>query len=527
MASPREILIGLDAGTTAIVAVAFTPDGREIARATAGNPIARGADGSAEQDQGEGWQRAAAVVRELAQRVPHLARRTVALALTGPSGGCWLVDEDGDAVAPAILPVDRRSEAVVQRWREVGIAQEVAHVTGCPIDPSSQSAQLAWLAERRPAALDRAASVFCGKDWLYFCCTGERASDATAAAGAFGNLATGAYDQGMLERLGLEEAARLLPEIVDGTRQHGALGAAAAAATGLMPGMPVVLGPVDSIAASLAAGLGGAPGPGCSTLGSSSLHVRSWSHLPGLLAAGRGTAVMRFAGIWFGLAARPTTLGPDWLLGLAEQLLADAGIIGVPRGELIALLEQKAASATPGALSCRPVDAVPLGMAGDAWGLAGLTAATSFYDLLRATHEGVGLAARACYAALGRWPPEVRLMDEGAGSPLAREIFAACLDVPVRPLRRGAPAVAGAALTAAFGLGLYRDLSAADADWVLPHLGPPLPADPTLCAIYADAAPDRIDALAPTATSEAQIALAPLSIGRIAPVTLRESSEAR
>ncbi|HSA79802.1 MAG TPA: FGGY family carbohydrate kinase [Geminicoccaceae bacterium] len=494
MASPREILIGLDAGTTAIAAVAFTPDGSEIARATAANPIARGADGNAEQDQGETWQRTATVVRQLVQRISGLARHTAALSVTGPAGGCWLVDEDGDAVAPAILPLDRRAEAVVQRWRDAGIAREIAEKTGCPIEPSSQSAQLAWLAECRPAALDRAASVLCGKDWLYFCCTGERASDPTAALGAFGNLATGAYDQHVLERLGLEGAVRLLPEIVDGTRHHGTLGAAAAAATGLTPGTPVVLGPIDSIAASLAAGLGCAPGLGCSALGASSLHVRSWGELPDLPAPGRRTAVLRFAGIWFGLAAQPATLAPDWLLGLAQQLLADAGLIGVPHGELIGLLEQKAAIATPGALRCRPADA-----ARGAWDLTGLSAATTFHDLLRATHESVGLDARACYGALGQ-PLEVRLIDQRAANPLAREILVACLDVPVRPLQQGTPAAAGAALTGALGLGLYRDLSAADADWVLPHLGAPLPVDETPRAIYAEIAQNGGDALPPKAT---------------------------
>jgi len=524
MASPREILIGLEAGTTAIVAVAFTPDGREVARATAGNTIARGVEGSAEQDLGETWQRAAAVVRQLAKRVSNLARRTVALALTGPAGGSWLVDEDGDAVAPAILPLDRRAAVLVQRWHDAGIAQEVARITGCPVDPSSQSAQLAWLAESRPAALDRAANVFCGKDWLYFCCTGERASEPTAALGAFGALATGAYDPGLLERLGLREAVRLLPEIVDGTRHYGALGAAAAAATGLVPGTPVVLGPVDLIAASLAAGLGGAPSLACSILGASSLHVRSGCDLPDLPAVGQGISILRFAGTWFGLADQPATIDPDWLVGLAEQLLADAGLIGVPRSELVALLEQKAATATPGALRCQPVDAGPVGIAGGAWDLSGLSAATTFYDLLRAIHEAVGLDARTRYAALGQRPLEVRLMDEGAGSPLTREILAACLDVPVRPLRRGAPAAAGAALTAALGLGLYRDLGAADADWVLPHLGAALPVDATLRATYAQ---DGIDALSPLATRKPQIALAPLSIGRMAPVTLRDSSEAR
>ena len=131
--------------------------------------------------------------------------------------------------------------------------------TGCPIDPSSQSAQLAWLAACRPAALDRAASVLCGKDWLYFCCTGERASEPTAALAAFGSLVTGAYDPAVLDALGLQEAGRLLPEIVDERQRYGALGAFAAAAFGLLPGTPVVLGPIAEIAASLAAGLGELP----------------------------------------------------------------------------------------------------------------------------------------------------------------------------------------------------------------------------------------------------------------------------
>ena len=104
MALAREVLIGLEAGTTMTVAVAFTPEGDELARATVSHPVACSADGAAEQEQGDAWQRVAAAVRQLATRVADLERRAMALALTGPGGGTWLVDEDGDPVLPAILP---------------------------------------------------------------------------------------------------------------------------------------------------------------------------------------------------------------------------------------------------------------------------------------------------------------------------------------------------------------------------------------------------------------------------------------
>jgi erythritol kinase len=486
MAVARQILIGLEAGTTKTTAVALTPDGCEVARAAASHPLAHAADGRAEQDQGEAWQRTAAVVRQLANRVADLARRTAALALTGPGSGAWLVDEDGDPVLPALLPPDRRAAAVVRRWRRAGLAREVATTTGCPIEPSSQSAQLAWLAACRPAALDRAATVLCGKDWLYFCCTGERASEPTAALAAFGSLLTGAYDPVVLEALGLEQTARLLPEIVDDPQRYGALGAFAATALGLLPGTPVILGPIAEIAGSLAAGLADAPILGCTRWGARACHVRPCRRPADPPAGDREAAVLRFAGSWFGLTRQAATVGPDWPLALAEQLLADAGLIGVPRGELSALLERQAVAATPGALRLLRSDAQDLSP-GD-WGLSGLSAATTFYDLLRATYEALGREARNCYARLGDPPGELRILDQDAPRPLVREILAACLDAPVRPLRRGAPAAAGAALTAALALGLYPDPGAAAADWVTPHLEPPVPVDPSLRAAYAEVA---------------------------------------
>ena len=61
MALAREVLIGLEAGTTMTVAVALTPEGDELARATVSHPIACSPDGAAEQEPGEAWQRAAGV----------------------------------------------------------------------------------------------------------------------------------------------------------------------------------------------------------------------------------------------------------------------------------------------------------------------------------------------------------------------------------------------------------------------------------------------------------------------------------
>jgi erythritol kinase (D-erythritol 1-phosphate-forming) len=485
MALANDVLIGLEAGASRVTAVAFAPDGQELGHAAAEIEVHHVADGGVEQDLGEAWQAAALALRALAARVSKLATRTAALAITGPGGGAWLIDDDGDPVARAWLPADRRAAPLVESWRALGIGAQLREITGSRVAPSLSSAQLACMAARCPALLDHAATALQGKDWLYFCCTNQRATDPASAATAFGDCRTGAYDLRVLELLGLPEIARLLPEIVDGTRAHGELTGAAAAATGLIAGTPVVLGPLDLIASALAAGLA-QPGArlGCSILENGGCQIRADRAPPKLAGTtAEVAAVLPFAARWFKVARRPAPVVREWLIGVATQLLADAGLIGIARPELVAVLEQKASAAAPATLRLDP--GAPTDSGGAPAGFLGISGSTTFYDLLRAICEGEGLAARAGYEAIGGRLEEIRVAGDGAQSPLARQILAACVDAPVRRLRRETPAAAGAALIAAGALGHDRDF-AQGTEWVGPHLGDLEPVDRDLKAIYAE-----------------------------------------
>ena len=470
VALPSDLLIGLDVGPTSVEAAAFAPGGHQIARVATPVPgqVAL-ADGCAEQEVEATWRATAAALRRLGEVVPHLAARTAALAITGAAGGAWLIDDDGDAVAPAWLPHDRRAEPVIARWRQDGTARQIRQITGSAVDAALHSAALAWLAEHCSSVLDRAATAFVAKDCVYFFCTGERATDPAAAAAAFGDWRTGAYDARVLELLGLQSAAHLLPEIVDGTRHHGELTMAAAGATGLTAGTPVVLAPIDTVAVALALGLGGRdPDIGGAVLGATNAQMRACADLATAEALASQITIMPLPvpGRWLGLVRQSGAANADWLIGLAEQLLVDAGLIGLPQGELRAMLERRAADAAPAALDYRPFAAE----AGARGAFDGLSPDTSFYDLLRAIWTGLGGAARDGYAALGLRPAEVRVADTGAVGALARTVLGASLGVPLRLIETQAPAAAGAALVAAVSLGHYRDLVDGFAEWVEPRL---------------------------------------------------------
>jgi erythritol kinase (D-erythritol 1-phosphate-forming) len=237
-----------------------------------------------------------------------------------------------------------------------------------------------------------------------------------------------------------------------------------------------VLAPVDAIAVALALGVGGRdPGIGGTVLGATNAHMRAFRD-PALAESVAGEAAIMplpVPGRWVGLVRQSGAANVDWLIGMAEQLLVDAGLIGLPRGDVRAMLERRAVEAAPDALRYRP-------FAGEASAQAafdGLSRHTTFYDLLRAIWDGLGCAARDGYAALGLQPSEVRVADTGPAGPLAHEAVAASLGAPLRMIGWEAPAASGAALVGAVSLGHYRDVVAGLAEWVEPRLGEVLTVD--------------------------------------------------
>lgn len=489
----RPIVIGLDAGTSVIKAVAFAADGTNLATAAVPNRWQAVAGGGAEQDMAATWVATAETLRRLRERLPGLERRAVALAVTGQGDGTWLVDGAGEPGGPALLWLDARAArtAAALRDRPEDVARFAA--TGTGLAACQQGPQLRWLAEHRPEALAAAATAFHCKDWLYLRLTGDRATDPSEAALSFGDFRTRAYSPAVLEALGVEGFRHLLPEIVDGTTRHGSLSPEAARATGLAAGTPVVLGYIDIVCSALGAGLLDRTGAaGTSILGSTGMHMRLERDAAAVaLPADRTGYTIAFpvpgavAQMQSNLAA---TLNLDWMLDLMAGILAGEGIRR-ERHELLAGLDRMLAATLPGTLLFHPYiseggERGPF-VDGDARAaFLGLSTRHGHADLVRAVLEGVAFAARDCYAAMGPLPREVRLSGGGARSAMLRQMMAAVLGVPVRTVAREEAGAAGAAMMAAVCLGIHSDMQACADQWVAPHLGPAIEPDPGLAAVY-------------------------------------------
>ena len=119
----------------------------------------------------------------------------------------------------------------------------------------------------------------------------------------------------------------------------------------------------------------------------------------------------------------------------------------------------------------------------------GLSTRTGFVELVRSVYEGLGLAARDCYAAMGHVPDEVRVAGGAARSRAFKTILASVLDVPIRDVAREESGAAGAAMMAAVAIGAEPDMAAAVRTWVEPLLGDRIMPDPALAATYDGAVP--------------------------------------
>lgn len=503
---PGELFIGIDAGTSVVKAVAFDRTGRQVGIASLPNRYRNGEGGAVVQVPGHAWDDCAAVLRTLGELVEGLAGRTAAIGVTGQGDGTWLVGADDEPVGTAWLWLDARAAPTVRRLLDAPSERARFEATGTGLSTCQQGAQLAHMLATVPDALARAEVALHCKDWLYLKLTGVRATDPSEASFTFGDFRTRAYDDAVIDALGLSGQRRLLPEIVDGSVLAHPLSGDAAVATGLRAGTPVSLGFVDMVCTALGAGVHtGAAATACSVIGSTGVHLRSVDARDVRLSApadGPGTGYVlllpvpgRVTQVQSNMAA---TLNIDWLLGLAGALVEELGG-SVPHGELVDRMDGWLAATEPGTLLYHPYissagERGPFMNADARASFLGLCQEHGFPHLVRAVVEGLGLAARDCYAAMGPLPAELRLTGGATRSAALRGVLAASVGVPVRVSSRQETGAVGAAMMASVAVGRHASMHDCIADWVTPLLGEPEAPDPELARalerrypVYADA----------------------------------------
>jgi Sugar (pentulose and hexulose) kinases len=236
--------IGIDVGTSSSKGVLVDEAGGILRTATRAHAVSRPAPGQIEMDAAVWWSDFVAIARDLLDG----ADVTVAAVGVSGMGPCVLMtDEAGHPLRDAILyGVDMRATRQIERLtRELGGDAVIAERTGSALSTQSVGPKLAWIAENEPSVFARARRLFMPSSWLAWHLTGEYVLDHHSAS-----QCTPLYDPGehawyrpWAEHIapGLE-----LPQLLWPGEVVGPVTAAAAAATGIPLGTPVIAGTIDA-----------------------------------------------------------------------------------------------------------------------------------------------------------------------------------------------------------------------------------------------------------------------------------------
>ncbi len=440
------MIIGVDAGTSVVKAVAFADDGFVLRVAARPTRTVIPAPGRSEQDLEDVLEAVGAVVREVSAGEP-----VELLGITAQGDGLWLLDREGRQVRPPILWSDARAAAIVNEWLVSGIAERGFRRSGNMIFPGAAAPLLAWLQQEEPASLRAATTAGYCKDAILQRLTGVRATDASDASLPFLDPRTRQYDDELLAVYDVAAWRHLLAPVDPHPSPLRGLSAEGAALTGLPRGVPVHAGPFDLCATMTGAGVR-QPGDGLvilgTTLGCAVLADRVNTDGPpaGMLLC--MPERNRWARVMPAMVGTPSL---EWALAMT----------GSRREDIDALL----AASSPGAGGVLALpffapagERAPFVDPSARGQLLGMSLESTAADIVRAVCEGIAYAVRHCLesAELGAGA-HVFLSGGGVRSAGWRQILTDVLQRPLALARQPETGARGAAMAALAAAGRQFD----------------------------------------------------------------------
>ena len=404
----------------------------------------------AEQGPENWWDAAQQAIRGVLKKAGATGKDIRGIGLSGQMHGLTMLDEANRVIRPALIWCDQRSQAQVD-WINATVGTDtVLRCTANPVLTGFTLPKLLWVRDNEPGNFERLRHMLLPKDYVRFQLTGEYASDVSDASGtALFDVVNREWSLELVHALGLDH--RILPIVHESHGITGKVTRAAAEATGLAEGTPVVAGGGDQAASAVGNGIV-EPGVVSCTLGTSGVvfahmakphydprgRVHTFCHA--VAGAWHVMGVTQGAGLSFQWFRNQLAPGTDYDALTAEASSAPAGSEG------LFWLPYLMGERTP------HLDATARG------GWIGLTAKHTRASLIRSLLEGVSYSQMDCLEIIeGMGVPlsSVRVSGGGAKSAFWRQMLADVFNKRVVSLESQEGSAHGAALLALVGTGQY------------------------------------------------------------------------
>ena len=252
----KQYLIGIDIGTSAAKVALFSREGgnRPVGVCSAEYPIYYPAPGYVEQNAEDWWGAVCKATKELLAKTGIQPGAIAGVGIDGQSWAAVAIGRDGEVLCPTPIWCDTRSADICRALEQEFGQDRFFNTSLNPLEPGYTFPKLLWYKQNLPEVYRDAVSILQSNGFIAYRLTGNFSHDLSQANGlACFDLRAGKWDLDLCREVGVR--TDFLPPLVDSHEIVGRVTPAAAEATGLAVGTPVVAGGLDTACDALGAGV--------------------------------------------------------------------------------------------------------------------------------------------------------------------------------------------------------------------------------------------------------------------------------
>lgn len=250
----RELIIGLDLGTTALKIALFDRNGKIIAVSTQEYSLLTPKTDHVEVAPQTYWQSFKNGLADLRQKTQFDLKEIKALGFSAQGETLFFLDKNGNPLRNAIVWMDNRAQEEAQQLKKRFGDETCFKVTGqVSFEPCWPASKVLWVKNNEPEIFSQIDKVLLIEDYFIYKMTGEYIAEGSLLTSTtYWDINTKDYWPEMLDFIGLSREQ--LPAIKESGEVVGALNNEVAKELGLSPETKICTGALDQAAGAIGVG---------------------------------------------------------------------------------------------------------------------------------------------------------------------------------------------------------------------------------------------------------------------------------
>lgn len=250
----KNLLLGIDIGTTGTKAVLINTRGDVIAHSTYEYPIYIPKPNWSEQNPEDWWKATIKSIRGILSESRINPNSIAGIGLTGQMHGLVLLDKKKNVLRNCILWNDQRTIKECKQINRVVGEKTMMKIAGKPCLPSFTAGKIFWVKNNEPHIYKKITYILLPKDFVRYKFTGEIGMDVADASGTcLFDVAKRKWSEEIINALKLKR--NWLAQIYEAVDVCGYVSREAGKLTSLTPGTPVIAGAGDQAAQAIGTGI--------------------------------------------------------------------------------------------------------------------------------------------------------------------------------------------------------------------------------------------------------------------------------